>query len=130
MGNLLSPVGAGTLSQTVANQEFSRLFERDRFGWVGATAWTSQGDWSQHASHYGRDARFEYAIDATYTSRAGQARDDDAQYGDFQFARRTGMKSMLTGGAFRRGPSILCRAPGEGRGDGIAGESIWRMVVR
>ena len=32
LANLLAPVGAGVLSQTISQQEYSSLFERDRFG--------------------------------------------------------------------------------------------------
>ena len=37
IANLLAPVEAGTFSQAVSQQEYSRLFERNRFGLVSST---------------------------------------------------------------------------------------------
>src|SRR6185369_8546576 len=34
LANLMSPVSAGTMSPTISQQEYSRLFERDRLGVV------------------------------------------------------------------------------------------------
>src|SRR6185436_7067674 len=47
LANLLAPVGAGTLSQTVSQQEYSKLFERDRLGVVSSTEYFSHGEWLQ-----------------------------------------------------------------------------------
>src|SRR5260221_1786403 len=37
LANLLAPVEAGALSQAVSQQEYSRLFDRNRFGLVSCT---------------------------------------------------------------------------------------------
>src|SRR5205085_12428472 len=52
LANLLAPVGAGTLSPTVSQQEYSKLFERDRLGLYSSTEYLSRGAWSQLAAQY------------------------------------------------------------------------------
>ncbi|HKX60981.1 MAG TPA: TonB-dependent receptor, partial [Verrucomicrobiae bacterium] len=71
LANLLAPVGAGTLSQTVSEQEYSRLFEQDRFGIVSATEYSSRGDWSQAAVQHGTFGRSSYALEGLYQWRNG-----------------------------------------------------------
>ena len=53
LANLLSPVGGGPLSQYVSEQEYSKLFERDRLGVVSSTEYFSNGDWVQSGAQYG-----------------------------------------------------------------------------
>jgi outer membrane receptor protein involved in Fe transport len=72
LANLLAPAGAGTLSQTVSAQEFSRLFEVDRLGLVSFTEYGSNGDWLQSAAHYGVLGDFAYAVEEDYRSNNGQ----------------------------------------------------------
>ena len=80
MANLLAPVGAGTLSQTVSQEEYSRLFERDRrAGLVSRTEYSSNGDWTQGAAHYGRFDDFSYALDAGYRFRNGWRPNNDLE---------------------------------------------------
>ena len=50
---LLAPVGAGALSQTVSQQEYSKLFEQDRLGIVNATTYATHGQWIQNAAQFG-----------------------------------------------------------------------------
>jgi len=79
MANLLAPVGAGTLSQTVSQQEYSKLFERDRFGVASSTEYLSRGDWLQSASLFGNDGNFGYAVDTHYRSENGQRPNNDQE---------------------------------------------------
>ncbi|MDA1275781.1 MAG: FecR domain-containing protein [Verrucomicrobia bacterium] len=72
LANLLSPVGAGTLSQSVSQQEYSKLFERDRFGFNSSTEYLSRGDWLQTASQFGTFGNSSYSLDVTYRSERGQ----------------------------------------------------------
>lgn len=72
LANLLAPVGAGTLSQMVSAQEYSRLFERDRLGLVSLTEYGSNGDWRQSAAQYGVRGNFAYALEEDYRSDNGQ----------------------------------------------------------
>ena len=77
VANLLAPAGAGTLSQTVSDQEYSRFFERDGLGLVSKTDYLSRGDWLQSAAQYGRFARMSYAIETSYRSERGQRPNED-----------------------------------------------------
>ena len=72
VANLLAPVGAGTLSQTVSQQEYSKLFEHDKFGAVSSTEYFSDGNWIQSGSQYGTVGNFGYAVDSYYLSSNGQ----------------------------------------------------------
>ena len=88
LANLLSPVGAGTLSQNVSQQEYSKLFERDRVGISSLTEYFSSGDWNQKASQFGTFKDFSYALDVEYLSQNGQRPNNDLNaltlYGKFK----------------------------------------------
>lgn len=77
LAQLLQPVGAGTLSQTVSQQEYSRLFESRQLGVFSRTDYTSNGDWLQSASQYGTLGRTAYAVDTFYRSFNGERHNDD-----------------------------------------------------
>ena len=77
IANLLAPVGAGTLSQNVSQQEYSRLFEGNRFGFSSQTEYFSSGDWIQTASQFGSLGNASYALDAYYRSENGQRPNND-----------------------------------------------------
>jgi Tfp pilus assembly protein PilF len=77
LANLLAPVGAGSLSQTISQQEYSKLFERDRIGFSSGTAYSSGGDWQQYGSHFGTLGNSSYAFDAVYLSQNGQRPNED-----------------------------------------------------
>src|SRR5204863_8587925 len=71
LANLLAPPEAGALSQAVSQQEYSRLFERNRVGFVSSTEYQSRGDWSQGAAQYGIYNNMAYAADVFYHSMNG-----------------------------------------------------------
>ncbi len=77
LANLLAPVQAGALSQTVSQQEYSRLFERNRLGFVSSTEYQSQGDWAQAAAQYGIYDNMAYAADVFYRSQNGWRPNND-----------------------------------------------------
>lgn len=79
VANLLAPVGVGTLSQNVSQQEYSRLFERDRFGVSSTTEYFSDGSWTERGSQFGTFGNFGYALDADYRSEPGFARNTDEE---------------------------------------------------
>ena len=79
LANLLAPVGAGTLSQTVSQQEYSRLFQHDGFGVASSTDYSSRGDWTQSGSQYGVFGNFGYAVDTLYRSANGERLNNDQQ---------------------------------------------------
>ena len=79
VANLLAPVGAGTLSPVVTQNEYSKLFERDRFGLASATEYTSRGDWLQAAAQYGTWRNTAYAAEVAYRSEKGDRPNNDLE---------------------------------------------------
>ena len=80
IGNLLAPVGAGTLSRNMSQQDYVRLFEQDGFGISSSTEYRSHGEWIQSGSQYGRFGRMSYALDAYYRSDNGQRPNNDLEH--------------------------------------------------
>lgn len=79
LANLLAPVGAGPLSQNISQQEYSRLFERDRLGVSSVTEYYSNGTWVQRGSQFGTLGNFGYSLDADYRSEPGFGPNTDAE---------------------------------------------------
>jgi Flp pilus assembly protein TadD len=79
LAHLLAPVGAGTLSQFVSQQEYSRLFEQNRPGISSSTEYRSNGDWHQTASQFGTFDNLSYAVDLDYRHENGQRYNDDLE---------------------------------------------------
>ena len=79
LANLLAPVGAGTLSQSVSQQEYSKLFERDRLGISSSTEYLSRGDWLQTASQFGTFGNSSYSLDLHYRSDRGERPNQDLE---------------------------------------------------
>jgi outer membrane receptor protein involved in Fe transport len=71
LANMLAPVGAGSLSQNISQQEYSRLFAADRLGFTSATEYRSDGQIRQLASQFGTVGRFSYALDVDYQHNDG-----------------------------------------------------------
>src|SRR6185295_19015307 len=72
LANLLAPVGAGTISPAISQQEYSRLFERDRLGVVSDTEYLSRGAWTQSGAQFGTLDNFNYSVEGFYRSDPGQ----------------------------------------------------------
>lgn len=66
LANLLAPVGGGPLSQFVSEQEYSKLFEADRFGISSTTDYFSTGEIRETASQYGIFGNFSYSLDTEF----------------------------------------------------------------
>lgn len=79
VANLLAPVGVGTLSQNISQQEYSRLFDRDRFGVSSVTEYFSNGTWTERGSQFGTLGHFGYALDADYRSENGYGPNTDLE---------------------------------------------------
>ena len=92
LANLLAPVGAGTLSQTVSQQDYSKLFQRDGFGLASSTEYLSRGDWLQAGAQYGTFGNFGYAVDTLYRSDNGWRPNNDQQ----QLTLSATFKAQLT----------------------------------
>ena len=71
LANLLSPVGAGRLSQTLSYQEYSKLFESDGPGFADQTAWRSDGELAQLGGLYGTYKDTSWAGDIDYQHNNG-----------------------------------------------------------
>lgn len=79
LANLLAPAGAGSLSQTIAQNEYSRLLERDRFGITHRTTWTGNGDWLHQAAQFGHFGNIAYSLDGHFRSEQGQRPNADLE---------------------------------------------------
>jgi tetratricopeptide (TPR) repeat protein len=79
IANLLQPVGGGSLSQNISQQEYSRFFEGNRFGFISLSEYFSNGDWFQRASQYGHYDNTAYSIDANYNSINGWRENNDSE---------------------------------------------------
>ena len=79
LANLLAPVGASTLSRAISQQEYGKLFERDRFGISARTFYSSQGDWQMEGSQFGTFGNTAYAVDGIYRSFNGTRHNHDLE---------------------------------------------------
>ena len=79
LANLLSPVGAGNLSEFISQREYSRLFEQNHFGGSSSTEYLGHGDWLERASQFGTWDKVSYAIDTEYRSERGWRTNNDLQ---------------------------------------------------
>jgi hypothetical protein len=71
LASLLAPVGAGSLSQNLSQQEYSQLFAGKRFGLNGTTEYFGNGEWRQTASQFGTLGNTSYALDLEYQHKDG-----------------------------------------------------------
>src|SRR5206468_10308750 len=79
VANLLAPVGSTMLSPQVSQQEYARLFEKNRVGLSSATTYMSDGSWAQSGSQFGVFDDVSYALDVDWRSRAGQRPNNDLE---------------------------------------------------
>jgi len=77
IANLLAPVGAGLLAQSVSQQEYSKLFERDRLGVASTTEYLSRGAWMEHGAQFGTFRNSGYLFEGLYRSDPGQRPNND-----------------------------------------------------
>jgi tetratricopeptide (TPR) repeat protein len=92
VANLLAPVGGGTLSQSISQQEYSRFFDGDHLGVFSSTEYLSYGHWIQSGSQYGNIANSSYAVDVFYNSDNGQRVNNDLE----QLSLSAKFKQQLT----------------------------------
>ncbi|MCI0536986.1 MAG: hypothetical protein L0Z50_17360 [Verrucomicrobiales bacterium] len=83
LADLLAPVGAGTLSQSITQREYSRLFDANRTGLTSSTEYFSTGDWHQTASQFGSIGLTEWSLDLDFYSRAGTRPNNDLVRADW-----------------------------------------------
>ncbi|MBI3870074.1 MAG: FecR domain-containing protein [Verrucomicrobia bacterium] len=72
MANILSPPGAGLLSQTLSQQEYGSLFESEKLSIRSATEYRSDGEWRQTAAQSGQFGGAAYSLDLDYESKSGR----------------------------------------------------------
>ncbi len=77
VANLLAPVGAGTLSQTISQQEYGKLFERDHLGVTSSTEYLSRGAWTEKGAQFGTFGNSAYSLEAFYRTDPGQWPNND-----------------------------------------------------
>jgi len=82
LANLLSPSAAGVISPTISQQEYTRMFESDRYGFASETEYLSRGAWSEAGAEYGILGDFSYDLEANYSSDPGQRVNNDLQERD------------------------------------------------
>ena len=87
VATLLAPVGAGVLLPTVSQQEYSRLFERDGFGFTSSTEYLSRGAWAESASQFGSLGTVSYALDGYYQWDPGQRVNNDLKWTSISTAK-------------------------------------------
>jgi len=63
LANLLSPAGVPTLSQNISQQEYSRMFERERLGLVTTSELRSDGQYREKASQFGAVGPVSWTFD-------------------------------------------------------------------
>jgi Tfp pilus assembly protein PilF len=79
LASLLAPASAGTLAQSVSQQEYTRLFEQDGLGLASSTEYLSRGDWIQSAVQYGTIKNSSYAVSDYYRKENGQRHNNDLE---------------------------------------------------
>ncbi|MFM2295116.1 MAG: hypothetical protein RLZZ350_1529, partial [Verrucomicrobiota bacterium] len=92
VANLLAPVGAGNLSTHVSQQEYSKLFERDKIGVSSVTEYRSRGLWDEQGSVYGTFGKTSFAVDAEHHSDPGTRPNNDVR----QFNLSVKLKQQVT----------------------------------
>ena len=79
LSNLLSPVGGGSLSQFVSQQEYSKLLEADGIGGNFTTDWRSSSEVRSTASVFGTEGKVSYGLDAYYQNDPGDRPDSEME---------------------------------------------------
>jgi len=92
LANLLAPVGAGNLSQTISQQEYSRFFAGNSLGFFSGSDYLSSGDWTQNTSVYGTVDNTGFALDTFYRTQNGTRPNNEQE----QISLSARVKQQLT----------------------------------
>lgn len=79
VSQLLAPVGAGSLSQNISQQEYSQLFDANHVGLFTSAEYFSSGDWVLRGSQYGVMEQSSYSVDGLYRRENGQRPNNDLE---------------------------------------------------
>jgi tetratricopeptide (TPR) repeat protein len=96
VANLLAPPAAGTLSRTISQHEYSRLFNVNRPGLTSRTEYRGNGDWFQDGAVMGAWRGFSASVEGTYRSENGQRPNNDLEHWQASAATRQGVTSQDT----------------------------------
>lgn len=135
VANLLAPVGAGLLSPTLSQQEYSKLFERDRTGLFSQTTYLSRGAWSQYGGVTDTHGGTSLLAEGFYYSDPGYAPNNDVeQYGfTLQLKQQISPRDTVYGQVFYTdldaGDIALRYDPQVVNPDVRATERVWPSVV-
>jgi Tfp pilus assembly protein PilF len=77
LANLLSPAGVPALSPNISQQEYSRMFEKDRLGLATTTDARTDGQFREIASQYGAYRDFSYSLDLDWQHNNGVRTNND-----------------------------------------------------
>ena len=108
IANLLSPVGAGTLSQQVSQQEYSKLFERDGVGASFDGRYFSHGDYTLRGVEYGVEGNSAFSLEQHYQKQHGYRTNSDQQQREFDFR----WKQQITPGDSVYAQAIMANSGG------------------
>jgi len=92
IASLLGPADGRLLAQPVSQQEYTRLFDRDSFGFSSSTEYLSRGAVNQYAAQYGTLKNTSYALESDYNYDPGQTPNGGQTSSQLDFK----MKQMLT----------------------------------
>lgn len=92
LANLLAPVGAGNLSQTISQQEYSRLLKSDSIGVYSGSDYLSGGDWTQSSAVYGTVENTGFAVDSVYRNLNGSRPNNEQEQVSLTFS----LKQQIT----------------------------------
>lgn len=79
LANLLSPAGVGAISPNISQQEYTRMFERDRIGFSSTSDLRSDGQYREIASHSGSYGPFSYSLDLDWQRNEGVRPNNELQ---------------------------------------------------
>jgi Flp pilus assembly protein TadD len=71
LANLLAPAGVQAISPNISQQEYFRLFERDRFGIANTTELRSDGQYRDIVSQFGSLGPLSYSLDLDWQRNEG-----------------------------------------------------------
>lgn len=79
LAQMLMPAGSANLSRQISQNEYTALFDQQRFHLINTTEYQSSGLWDQSTSHYGRLANMSYSVDVDYYKDPGQRPNNDTE---------------------------------------------------
>jgi Flp pilus assembly protein TadD len=79
LAQMLMPAGSANLSRQISQNEYTALFDQQRFHLINTTEYQSSGLWDQSTSHYGNLSNLSYAVDVDYYNDPGQRPNNDTE---------------------------------------------------